>query len=206
MSSSEAVACHGLERRFGERAVLRGVDLSVAAGETVVVTGPNGAGKTTLLRVLAAVLRPGGGSVSVLGHALPADGRAARRRLGYAAHDPLLYPGLTAQENLELFAALHGAPAASAPAALDRVGMAARAGDRVSELSRGMRQRLSLARAVLHGPDLLLLDEPTTGLDEEGRGVLRDLLAGGAAAVVTTHEPAWFGGARTLYLQDGRAA
>ena len=165
MSSSEAVRCSGLVRRFGERDALAGLDLVVADGEVVLLTGPNGAGKTTLLRVLATVLRPSAGSASLYGHALPGQAAPARRLVGYAGHEPLLYPLLTAAENLRLYSALHGSDGAEVESALEGVGMARRAGDRVEELSRGMRQRLSLARAMLHGPRLLLLDEPTSGLD-----------------------------------------
>ena len=107
-SPETAVRCSGLVRRFGERAALAGVDLHVDEGEFVLVTGPNGAGKTTLLRVLATVLRPSEGTVSVGGHELPRAADRARPRIGYVAHGPLTYPGLTARENLELYAALYG--------------------------------------------------------------------------------------------------
>jgi heme exporter protein A len=209
MSSSEAVRCRGLVRRFGERDALSGLDLEVAEGEVVLLTGPNGAGKTTLLRVLATVLRPTGGEAVVFGNALPKSARSARSLIGYAAHEPLLYPLLTAEENLRLYAALHGVEDSLVPPALERVGLARRAGDRVSDLSRGMRQRLSLARVTLHRPRLLLLDEPTAGLDEDGRAVLRSLLSEpGRTAVVATHEPEWFSGVagRAVPLQHGRVA
>jgi heme exporter protein A len=207
MSSSEAVRARGLVRRFGEREALRGIDLDVAEGELVLLTGPNGAGKTTLLRVLATVLRPTGGSASVLGNELPRSATPARRLLGYAGHEPLLYPLLTAAENLCLYAALQGVEEDAVGRALERVGLARRAADRVSDLSRGMRQRLSLARATLHRPRLLLLDEPVSGLDEDGRGVLRALLRErGVTALVATHEPEWFSGMpnRVVALRDGR--
>src|SRR3954467_1817190 len=153
MSPSSAVACRGLVRRFGERAVLRGVDLDVREGELVILTGPNGAGKTTLLRVLATVLRPNGGSVTVLGSELPRAAGAARRRLGYLGHETLAYPALSTRENLVLYAALQGIDVAAVDRALAAVGLGGRARDRVGELSRGMRQRLALARASLHRPD-----------------------------------------------------
>jgi heme ABC exporter ATP-binding subunit CcmA len=209
MSSSEAVRCSGLVRRFGERDALAGLDLAVADGEVVLLTGPNGAGKTTLLRVLATVLRPSAGSASLYGHELPGQAAPARRLVGYAGHEPLLYPLLTAAENLRLYSALHGSDGAEVESALEGVGMARRAGDRVEELSRGMRQRLSLARAMLHGPRLLLLDEPTSGLDDEGRGVLLTLLEQpGRTAVVATHEPDWFAGVagRAVAIDRGRVA
>jgi heme ABC exporter ATP-binding subunit CcmA len=207
-SPERAVRCHRLERRFGERPALAGVDLEVAAGETVLLTGPNGAGKTTLLRVLATVLRPSAGEVAVAGRALPAEARAARPLVGFAGHDPLVYPALTARENLDLYAALYGVDGAAVAGALARVGLEARAGDRTSELSRGMLQRLALARATLHRPRLLLLDEPTAGLDADGQAVLDALLAeDGRTVVIATHEPARFpGAARAVRLEAGRVA
>ena len=178
MSSSEpAVRCDAVSRRYGERLALDAVSLQVAAGERVLLTGGNGAGKTTLLRMLATVLRPHEGTLEIAGHPLPREARRVRPLVGYLGHEPLVYPGLTAGENLELYAALHAAPAARVDAALELVGLARRRHDLASELSRGMRQRLALARAVLHRPRILLLDEPTTGLDDDGRERLRGLLA-----------------------------
>ncbi|HEX5556285.1 MAG TPA: ABC transporter ATP-binding protein [Gaiellales bacterium] len=204
-----AVACDGLVRRFGERAALDGLDLRVGEGEFVLVTGPNGAGKTTLLRVLATVLRPSAGDVSVGGHELPRAAHRARPLVGYVAHGPLTYPGLTARENLELYAALYGVPDGLVGPALDRVGLDARGGDLVAEFSRGMAQRLALARACLHAPALLLLDEPTAGLDADGRDLLREVLAEpGRTVIVSTHEPGWFAGLATteVPIRDGRVA
>ncbi|HKV67749.1 MAG TPA: ABC transporter ATP-binding protein, partial [Gaiellales bacterium] len=133
---SAAVSCDRLVRRFGERAALAGVDLHVAEGEFVLVTGPNGAGKTTLLRVLATVLRPSDGAVSVGGHDLPRAADRARPRIGYVAHGPLTYPGLTARENLELYAALYGVADDLVGPALERVGLDDRGRDPVGEFSR----------------------------------------------------------------------
>ncbi|HEX3330116.1 MAG TPA: heme ABC exporter ATP-binding protein CcmA [Gaiellales bacterium] len=208
-SPEAAVECDGLVRRFGERAALAGVDLHVAEGEFVLVTGPNGAGKTTLLRVLATVLRPSEGAVSVGGHELPRAADKARPWIGYVAHGPLTYPGLTARENLELYAALYGVSDDLVGPALDRVGLDDRGRDPVSEFSRGMAQRLALARACLHGPSLLLLDEPTAGLDADGRDLLREVLAEpGRTVIVSTHEPAWFEGLATsqVPIRAGRVA
>jgi heme exporter protein A len=209
MPSPEAVLCDGLVRRFGERAALAGVDLHLDAGEFVLVTGPNGAGKTTLLRILATVLRPTEGAVAVAGHALPRAAPAARPLIGYVAHGPLTYPGLTAHENLALYAALYGVPDDWVGPALERVGLGGRRREPVAGFSRGMSQRLALARAVLHRPSLLLLDEPTAGLDSEGRDLLREVLAEpGRTVIVSTHEPGWFDGLATaaVRLADGRVA
>jgi heme ABC exporter ATP-binding subunit CcmA len=208
-AAPDAVVCDGLVRLFGERRALDGLDMRLAAGETLLVTGGNGAGKTTLLRVLATVLRPNGGSARVWGRELPKEARAVRPTVGYVGHEPLVYPALTARENLDLYAALHGVNGVRVGEALRLVGLEWRAGDRTSELSRGMRQRLALARAWLHAPSLLLLDEPTAGLDAEGRDVLRTLLAGrDGAALIATHEPDWFDGLASgeLRMAQGKAA
>jgi len=210
MSSSErpaAVVCEGLVRRFGERPALDGVSLSVASGETLVLTGGNGAGKTTLLRVLATVLRPHAGTVSVSGHELPGRARDARPLIGYVGHEPLVYPSLTACENLELYAELYAVGPARCDEMLATVGLERRGGDRAADLSRGMRQRLSLARAWLHRPPLLLLDEPTAGLDSDGSELLRGMLdQHRGTALIATHEPEWFAatGGRELRLEAGR--
>jgi heme exporter protein A len=210
MSSSEpAVRCDGDSRRYGERLAVDRVSLLVEPGERVLLTGGNGAGKTTLLRMLATVLRPHEGTLEVAGRPLPREARSVRTRIGYLAHESLVYPGLTAGENLELYAALQGAPAARVDAALELVGLERRRGGLASELSRGMRQRLALARAVVHEPQILLLDEPTTGLDDDGRERLHALLASHhGAAVISTHEPAWFEplGVRRVAIAEGRLA
>ena len=210
MSSPEpAVRCDAVTRRYGERLAVDGVTLVIEPGERVLLTGGNGAGKTTLLRMLATVLRPHGGSLRIDGRDLPREARPVRALVGYLGHEPLVYPGLTVGENLALYASLQGVPSGSVGDALDRVGLARRRRDLVSELSRGMRQRLAIARAVLHGPSILLLDEPTTGLDADGRERLRTLLAEhGGTAVIATHEPDWFGGiaSRRVHLAEGRLA
>jgi heme exporter protein A len=210
MSSPEpAVRCDAVTRLYGERRALDGVTLAVEPGERVLLTGGNGAGKTTLLRMLATVLRPHGGSVRVAGHELPRAARQVRPLIGYLGHEPLVYPSLTVGENLALYAALHGAAPDQAGRVLDLVGLARRSGDVVSELSRGMRQRLGLARAMLNRPAILLLDEPTTGLDEDGRDRLRTLLEQHeGTALIATHEPDWFGriAGRRVQLAEGRVA
>jgi heme exporter protein A len=163
--SVPALEVDGLTRRYGEREALAGVSLSLAAGHTLVVFGPNGAGKTTLLRVLATLLRPHTGVVRVLGRALPEESWAVRGRVGLLGHEPLLYRELTARENLRFHARLHGVGEERVDRLLAAVAMGPRADEPVRGLSRGMVQRVAVARAVLHDPDLLLLDEPRANLD-----------------------------------------
>jgi heme exporter protein A len=192
-ATSLAASVRGLWREFGEVPVLRDVSLDLRDGETLVVLGPNGAGKTTLLRVLATLLRPTAGDVSVLGCSLPRESWRARGRIGYLGHEPLLYRDLTGMENL-LFAARlqglgHGAPARIAEL-LERVRMSRRAGELVRNLSAGMVQRLAVCRAVLHDPELLLLDEPRSHLDPEAAALVEPLLAAmrHRARVLVTHD------------------
>jgi len=208
-SSDPPVACSGLVRRFGHRDALSGFDLEVARGEVLLLVGPNGAGKTTLLRVLATVLRPTEGDVAVEGCALPGQARKVRGKVGFLAHEPLVYPELTVTENLQLYAALHGVGDERVAEVRDRVGLGRRGNDRAAELSRGMRQRLAIGRTLLHAPSLLLLDEPTAALDEDGRSVLREVLAeGGRTVLAATHEPDWFAGVATrqVSVRAGRVA
>jgi heme exporter protein A len=193
-----AIRLAGLRREYGERTALEGVGLTLAAGDSLVVLGPNGAGKTTLLRILATLLRPSGGAVVVLGCALPREAWKLRGRIGYLGHEPLLYRDLSGRENLRFHAKLHGLsgePAEARIAALlAAAGMDRRADERVAELSAGMRQRLAICRCVLHEPELLLLDEPDSNLDAEGRELARGLIGPGAGhtRVVVTHDPERF--------------
>jgi heme exporter protein A len=192
--AAAAIDLAGLRREFGDRAALDGVDLSLAPGRSLAVLGPNGSGKSTLLRILAGLLRPSGGRVSVLGCALPKETHRLRGRVGYLGHEPLLYRDLSPRENLDLVAALHGLdPEPSATRIgllLDSVGMSARSGDRVAELSAGMKQRVDICRAVLHEPELLLLDEPDAHLDTEARELVAPLIAAGngRTRVVVSHD------------------
>jgi heme exporter protein A len=193
-----AIRLSGLRRDYGERTALDGVGLTLAAGDSLVVLGPNGAGKTTLLRILATLLRPSGGEVVVLGCSLPDEAWKLRGRIGYLGHEPLLYRDLSGRENLRFHAKLHGVSGAEAEARiaalLAAAGMERRADERVAELSAGMRQRLAICRCVLHDPELLLLDEPDSNLDAEGRELARGLIGAGAGAtrVVVTHDPERF--------------
>jgi heme exporter protein A len=191
-TTDHAVVLSGAGRRYGERAALRDVTLELAAGQTLVVFGPNGAGKTTLLRMLATLLRPHAGKVRVLGSELPDDGYAVRGRIGFLGHDALLYRELSGRENLRFHARLHGVAPARVEEVLDAVGMTARGDDPVAELSRGMVQRLAVARAVLHEPELLLLDEPLANLDPAAAAQVQPLIgrASGRTRVLTSHDPA----------------
>ena len=189
-----AISVAGLRREYGDRPALDGVGFELAAGASLVVLGPNGAGKTTLLRILATLLRPSGGEVSVLGCSLPREAWKLRGRIGYLGHDPLLYRDLSGRENLRFQARLYGIERSAAEARikelLQAVGMERRADERVVELSAGMRQRLSICRCVLHRPELLLLDEPDSNLDADGREAARPLIGPGAGTrVVVTHDP-----------------
>ncbi len=205
-----AVEVEGLARHYGEREALSGVTLSLASGQTLVVFGPNGAGKTTLLRVLATLLRPHAGHVRVLGESLPSEAWAVRGRIGLLGHEPLLYRELTARENLDLHARLHDVAAQRVGEVLERVGMAHRADEPLRSLSRGMVQRVAVARAVLHEPELLLLDEPRSNLDPAAIELVDPLIgsASKCTRVICSHDPS--SGLSeadvVLGLRDGRTA
>jgi len=182
-----------LVKNFGPHPVLRGVDLRVQRGEFLTLLGPNGAGKTTLLRIIATLSRPTAGEVRVGGWSLPKFADRVRPHLGFISHHPLLYAELTAEENLRFFARMYALPEPARRIAevLDAVGLTARRNDPVGEFSRGMQQRLSIARAILHRPEVLLLDEPYTGLDQDAAAmldeVLRSVATAGRTVVMTTH-------------------
>jgi heme exporter protein A len=202
-----AVELAGLGRRHGDRIALRDVTAAVPAGSTLAVLGPNGAGKSTLLRVLAGLLRPHAGTVAVLGEPLPKRGWAVRGKVGFVAHEPLLYRDLTIRENLRYHARLFGVDPARGDALLEQVGLAARADDAVRTLSRGMVQRAAMCRAALHDPALLLLDEPRANLDPGGAAATQPLLEG-RTIVFTSHDPraALHEADHALGLRAGRVA
>jgi heme exporter protein A len=205
----QALRIDGLTRSYGEREALASVSLSLLAGQTLVVFGPNGAGKTTLLRVLATLLRPHCGRVEVLGCALPDDAWRVRGRIGLLGHEPLLYRELTPRENLRYHARLHGVGPHRVEELLRSVGIDGRADEPLRTLSRGTVQRAAVARAVLHDPELLLLDEPHANLDPAAIELVAPLIggAGERTRVICSHDPG--GGLAeadlVLGLRDGRA-
>ncbi len=183
----------GLVREFGGLAAVDGIDITLPPGGFLVVFGPNGAGKTSLLKLLAGSLRPTRGEVRVAGETLVPGSPAGRERIGVLSHQTFLYEQLTARENLRFYATLYGLADGQARVVerLREVGLLERADDRVKTFSRGMRQRLGLARTLLHDPDLVLLDEPYTGLDAHASAVLRRVLEalrdGRRTVVLVTH-------------------
>lgn len=209
-----AIQVAGLGKDYGDRRVLYGLDLRLEWGEIAALFGANGAGKTTLLRILAGLARPDAGRIVIAGRPLSRRNDAARRLVGFAGHETMLYSDLTGAENLAFYARLYGIrqPTGRIREVLERVGLADRANRRVRTYSHGMRQRMSLARAILHSPSVLLLDEPESGLDAAGVAMLGELLrdwaAGGKSALLTTHNAgvgqAW--AQRILTLSGGKIA
>jgi heme exporter protein A len=183
-----------LYKRFGNKTVLRGLDFQVAQGEFVALLGPNGAGKTTFLRILASLSRPTLGEVRIAGLGLPHQAAAVRRRLGVVSHLPLLYGDLTAEENLRFYGRMYAVEALERRIGevLALVGLETRRRDLLRTFSRGMQQRLAIGRAVLHDPQVLLLDEPYTGLDQQAcemlDGVLRQVIGLSRTVVMTSHD------------------
>jgi len=193
VQETPAIEVRKLTKAFGHQAALRGVDLNVDEGEFLALFGPNGAGKTTLIRIVASLTRPTAGTVCVRGEDLGKAGASLRRHIGLISHNPLLYGDLTPDENLRFFARMYDLPDAAAriDVVLDQVGLAARRRDPVRTFSRGMVQRLAIARAILHDPAIMLLDEPYTGLDLQAADMLREVLEELAAlnrtVILTTH-------------------
>lgn len=187
------IQIRGLHKYFGRHRVLRGIDLSIETGQTLILLGPNGAGKTTLLRILATLSRPTQGDVQIAGVSIKANPEGIRQYLGMVSHAPLLYGDLSAAENLEFYGRLYGLhqPEARIKHLLQQVDLYHRRRDMVRTFSRGMVQRLAIARALLHNPPILLLDEPDTGLDPQAAEMLTGLLGdiGGRerTIIMTTH-------------------
>ena len=206
------IIANALTKQFGPFRALRGVDLDIKPGEFVTIVGPNGAGKTTLLRILATLSRPTAGHVSIAGHVLPKGADSARRQIGLLSHQPLLYGDLTAEENLRFFGRMYDVPHLEARIVeqLDRVDLLDRKDDRARTFSRGMQQRLAIARALLHDPSVVLLDEPFTGLDPHASDRLEELLHtlnnGQRSVVMTIHdlERGWAMCNRALVLARGK--
>ncbi len=186
-----AIEVQGLTKSFGNHLALNGVDLKVKKGGFLTVFGPNGAGKTTLIKVLATLSRPLAGTVRMAGLDLRDNSTEIRRKIGVVTHQTFLYEDLTAYENLKFYGRMYGVPNLEKQIheVIAMVGLTARLHQRVRTLSRGLQQRLSIARAVLHNPTIMLLDEPETGLDQHATGMLREVLDGlhERTVVMTTH-------------------
>ena len=207
----------GLKKTYSLKPILRGIDIVLEQGECLALLGANGAGKTTLLRILAGLTKPGAGTLRIGGLDIVREAQSVRKLVGFVGHQPNLYDELTVLENLLFFGRMYSVKQAHERSVtlLQKVGLARRAGERVSTLSHGQLQRLSLGKAILHSPQLLLLDEPDTGLDDEGIELLEELLREhtehGGTTVFTTHnferavkfsdQICMLGGGRVVYQQ-----
>lgn len=206
-----AIEVQELTKSFGNHLALRGVNLEVRRGESVAIFGPNGAGKTTLIKVLATIMNPSSGKVLIDGLSLKNHAEEIRRRIGVVSHQTFLYSNLTAYENLKFYSRMYGVPRAEARICevVAMVGMTSRLHDRVGTLSRGMQQRLSIARSLLHKPSIMLLDEPETGLDQQAISTLWEALEGREerkrSILLTTHnlERGFELGERLMVLDKG---
>lgn len=207
-----AINVQGLTKSFGTRLALRGIDLEIESGKSVVIFGPNGAGKTTLIRILATIMNPSSGTITFDGLNLKSHAEEIRRRIGIVTHQTLLYNNLTAYENLEFYGRMFDVPELKKriQELVSLVGMTSRLHDRVATLSRGMQQRVSIARALLHKPTILLLDEPETGLDQEAIPLIWDTMPDETGrkrtVILTTHnmERGIEVGERLLILDKGK--
>ena len=199
------IKVHKLIKRFGSKTVLRGLDFDVYQGEFVALLGPNGAGKTTFLRILASLARPTLGSVQIAGYTLPAQAGPVRARLGVVTHLPLLYGDLSAEENLRFYGSMYGIMGLNrrVQEVLDMIGLTLRRRDMVRTFSRGMQQRLAIGRAILHDPEVVLFDEPYTGLDQDAcdmlDALLRDVAERGRTVVMSSHDLARVEGLATRF-------
>jgi heme exporter protein A len=192
-ADAPAVEARGVEKWYGPLPAVRGIDLALPRGEFLTIFGPNGAGKSTLLRMLCGAVRPTRGTVHIAGDEVGGEAEGWRRKIGLLSHQTFLYPGLSAAENLDFYARLYSLPdrRARVDEALRGVGLIERAADRVRTFSRGMQQRLALARTLLHDPEVVFLDEPYTGLDPHASAMLRAVLDrlkdGRRTVVLVTH-------------------
>jgi heme ABC exporter ATP-binding subunit CcmA len=208
------IEARGVSKTFGRRMVLNKVDIDVGDGEVVALIGPNGAGKTTLLRILASLLEASSGEVYVQSKRLDHDPVGTRRAIGYIGHSPYVYDDLSALENLAFYWSMYGLPrdrfAQAGPALLRRVGLSYRMHDKISVFSRGMKQRLAIARAILHSPQVLLMDEPFSSLDQNGVETLSQIISEerdrGKSIVIVTHDIPRVSAlaSRAVVLQGGR--
>ncbi len=211
-SQAWAVKTEELTKSFGNQLALRGIDLKVRQGESVVIFGPNGAGKTTLIKVLATIMNPSSGRILIDGLNLKNNAEEIRRRIGVVTHQTFLYSNLTAYENLEFYSRMYDVPRRKSriQEVVSMMGMTSRLYDRVGTLSRGMQQRLSIARSLLHQPAIMLLDEPETGLDQQAISMLWKALEaeeeGKRSIILTTHnlERGFELGDRLLILDKGK--
>jgi heme exporter protein A len=191
---TEVITASTIIKRFGHKQVLRKLDFSVQQGEFVAFLGPNGAGKTTFLRILASLSKPNYGIVKIAGFILPTQAASVRQKLGVVSHQPLLYGDLSAEENLNFYAKLYGVIDRSERISqiLKMVGLEKRRRDLVRTFSRGMQQRLAIGRSIIHDPEVLLLDEPHTGLDQDASNMLDEILTRvatqGRTVVMTSHD------------------
>jgi len=207
-----AIEIQRLTKSFGTHLALRGIDIKVKQGESVVIFGPNGAGKTTLIKVLATIMNPSSGKILINGLSLKNDAEQIRRSIGVITHQTFLYSNLTAYENLQFYSRMYDVPDIKERIheVVAMVDMTPRLHDRIGTLSRGMQQRLSIARSLLHKPAIMLLDEPETGLDQQAISILREALqteeTGKRTIILTTHslEQGLELGNRLLILSQGR--
>ncbi len=207
---AEAIVVDDVHFSYGKRPAVRGISFAVAPGEILGFLGPNGAGKSTTIKMLIGQYRPERGSIRVLGHDVVREREAVQSRLGVCFEEKNLYPTMSGVEHLRFFARLHGLREVDVDGLLGRVGLATRGRDRVAGYSKGMRQRLMIARALVNDPDVLVLDEPSDGLDPVSaqtiRGVIREQAEKGAAVILTTHDM-WEADAlsdRVAFINDGR--
>lgn len=188
------IELEGVTRKFGNACVLKDLDLMVNAGDCLAVLGSNGVGKTTLLRIISSLIKPQSGKIYVAGHKYPLESELAREKIGVVFHDPMLYDEFTAFENLQYYGELYGkkCDALTISAALIRVGLETSASKKIKTFSRGMKQRLAIARAIIHEPDILLLDEPYNALDEAGcsmlNGVVDQFRLSDRCVIITSHD------------------